>query len=489
MNFFPTSPLSSLKVAGVSLVALGIFTFVTESSATATPTLPTIPNAIVPLGGKGLVVNLNKYIPFPLPQGSTKTSSSNNVLVSSSEGSFVIQLFPTNAPATVANFLRYVTNGLYNNMIIDRVTTNFFQTGGYLDANNLAAITNFSPVINEAGLSNVKGTLATLLDQTNPDSATSQWFINTTNNSSLYDKGQTTNGNPPPTVFGQVLGTNGMAFVDTISKITTYNLSGLGAQFQQVPLVGWGGGTLYYSDFVTINKMQQVALPVATATSSDTNSFTTSIQGNNLIVKPVAPNTAPVTISIIAADTNGSASYLSFQVSTGKLPQSINFPVTEINYSTNGYNFYSTGATTSSGLNFSTLSIKSGPASFKGLLYFKSPGVVTATVFQSGNLFYYPASATGFIIVDRAPQILTSFPSIANQTNVTIPYQLTLSNLPTSSAGLPVSITTVGSVKLTGMSLLISGAGTVTLTAKQPGNANYYSATPVTTSFTVTPKQ
>ena len=153
MNFLPFSTRGSLKFVALTLLFLGALSFPTQAA------LPQIPNAIVPLGGKGLTVNLSKYIPLPLPQVSTNTSSSNNVLVSSSEGNFVIQLFPTNAPATVANFLNYVTNGLYNDMIIDRLTTNFFQTGGYLDANNLAAITNFAPVTNEAGLSNVKGTL------------------------------------------------------------------------------------------------------------------------------------------------------------------------------------------------------------------------------------------------------------------------------------------------------------------------------------------
>lgn len=444
------------------------------------------------MGGKGLTVNLSKYIPFPLPQVSTNATSSNNVLVSSSEGSFVIQLFPTNTPATVANFLKYVTNGLYNNTIIDRLSTNFFQGGGYLDANNLAAITNFAPITNEAGLSNVRGTLAMLLNTTNADSATSQWFINTTNNSSLYDKNNT-NGNLPFTVFGQVLGTNGMAFVNAVSKVTTYNLAslfGLGAQFQQVPIVGWAGGSapLYYSDFVTIYKMQQVALPVATATSSDTNSFTASIEGNNLIVTALAPNSSPVTITILAADTNGNASNLSFQVSTVKFQQVVNFPVNETPYSTSAYSWTNL-PTTSSGLSVNSYTILSGPAYImNGGLYFKGPGVVTLKMFQNGNFFYYPASATGYLIVDRVSQTIT-FPTIPNQTNITVPYSFPLgTNYPTSSVGLPVTVTASGPARLTGRTLSISGSGTVTLTARQPGNANYYSATPVTESFTVTSK-
>jgi len=484
--------MNSLRDVGFCFFALGVILFSTEIAAAST--LPSIPNSIVPLEGKGLVVNLKKYIPFPLPQASTNATSSNNVLVSSSEGAFVIQLFPTNAPATVANFLKYVTNGLYDGMLVDELTNNFFQTGGYLANGSFPAITNFAPVTNEAALSNVKGTLAMVLNGTNPNSATSQWLINTTNNSSLYD---TTNAatNPPNTVFGQVLGTNGMNFVDTVAKLPTDNLFTLnpafGPHFSQVPLQRWtNGDTVYYSNLVEIYQMQQVALPVATATSSDSNSFSASIQGNNLIVTPIAPSSSPVTITIIAADTNGNASSLSFQVSTSKLHQTINFPVTEINYSPSSYNFFNTGASASSGLGINYLALKSGPASFiGGLLYFKSPGVVTLTATQSGNFFYYSTSATSYIIVDRAPQSIT-FPTIANQTNVTVntPWPLS-TNYPTASSGLPVSITVAGPARITGKSLLISGAGTVTLTAKQPGNPNYYSATPVTNSFTVTLKQ
>jgi len=492
VKFSPPALLHSLRIVGLASLGAIILLVSTESAVTAASTLPSIPDAIVPLGGKGLTVNLNKYIPFPLPQVSTNATSSNTVLVSSSEGSFVIQLFPTNAPATVANFLNYVTNGLYNDMFIDRETNNFFQTGGYLANSGFPAITNFAPVTNEAGLSNVKGTLAMLLDATNPNSATSQWFVNTTNNSALYDKSNT-NGNLPFTVFGQVLGTNGMAFVNTIAKLPTANLNALyslGSAFEEVPLQGWAGGTntVYYSNLVRIYQMQQVALPAASATSSDPNSFSASIQGNNLIVTPLSPSSSPVTITVIAADTNGNASTLSFQVSTGKLRQAINFPVTEINYSPNSYNFFNTGASASSSLGIDYLALKSGPASFTGgLLYFKSPGVVTLTATQSGNFFYDPASATSYIIVDRAPQNIT-FPAIPNQTNFTVPYNMTITNA-TSSVGLPVSISAAGPARIAGTKLTISGAGTITLTAKQPGNPDYYSATPVTNSFTVTLKQ
>jgi hypothetical protein len=234
---------------------------------------------------------------------------------------------------------------------------------------------------------------------------------------------------------------------------------------------------------------------MSSATSSDTNSFTATIQGNNLVITPVAHNTAPVNITVILADTNGNASYLSFQVSSSKLRQTLYFPVNETPYSTAGYTFnnYSDAAyadypSSSVGLGVGA-TVMSGPAYVtNGQLHFKGTGVVTLEATQGGNFFYPSASTTGYIIVDRATQSLTSFPSIPNQTNFTNSYNLTLASLPTSSAGLPVSITTTGSVKLTGKSLLISGAGTVTLTAKQPGDANYYSATPVTQSFTVTPK-
>jgi len=183
------------------------------------------------------------------------------------------------------------------------------------------------------------------------------------------------------------------------------------------------------------------------------------------------------------------------------LHQNIYFPVNETPYGTAGYIFnnldgstnnpYADYPSSSAGLNNVRASILSGPViiSKEGQLFFKSPGIVTLTASSAGNFFYYPAAATGYIIVDRAPQSIT-FPTIANQTNVTVNTTWPLStNYPTASSGLPVSITVAGPARITGKSLLISGAGTVTLTAKQPGNPNYYSATPVTNSFTVTLKQ
>jgi peptidyl-prolyl cis-trans isomerase A (cyclophilin A) len=459
-----------------------------STEITAASTLPSIPDAIVPAGGKGLVLNLGKYFPTPfVPTNASVTVPTNAVYVNTSLGDFYIQLFPTNTPITVANFLRYVNTGLYNGMTVERSVPGFvIQTGGYYinHSLNYSAVPNFGTIASEAGISNLTGKVAMALS-TGSNSATSAWFINLADNSSQLDG---TNDGGPFTVFGQVLGvygnSNNMEVPDGIEALPTNNYGG---PFASLPLRDWtSNSTLAYTNLVIITNMATIPSVVC----SDTNSFSVAIQGTNVVITPIGYSRSPATIWINTVDTNGRLLSKTFQVSTQKLRQNVYIPVTEINYSPNGYNFFNTGASSSSGLGINYLAIKSGPASFtSSLIYFKSPGVVTLVATQSGNFFYYPAAATGYIIVDRAPQSIT-FPTIPNQTNVTVNTTWQLStNYPTASSGLPVSITVAGPARITGKSLLISGAGTVTLTAKQPGNPNYYSATPVTNSFTVTLKQ
>jgi peptidyl-prolyl cis-trans isomerase A (cyclophilin A) len=481
------------------LTLISVPTSTEASTPKPTPTPTPIPNAIVPMGGKGLTVNLNKYLSFKIPTSSTNPVSSNNVLVSTTMGNFVIQLFPTNAPNTVANFLDYATNGYYNSVFFHRAVTNFIiQSGGYSAASvSLPAITNLGTIPSEFGIPNTRGTVAMALGansqgQTDPNSASSQWFINLTDNSTTLDS--TNNG--PFTVFGKIVGTNGLSVADKISQLpldSFANFFGTNTPFTSVPLQNWNTNpaNVSLSNLVTITKIQQVALPAATATSSDSNSFTTTIQGNNLIVTPHAINTAPVTISVLATDTNGNAADLSFQVSTGRLHQSIYFPPLDVSYSVNGLSLNSIPFSSTSGDNAS-IRLNSGPGYFVGsTIFFKNPGVISMTISTlPGDFFYFPASATGYIIVSPATQTI-SFPTIPNQTNFTSAYSLPLvTNYPTSSSGLPVSLTVQpGSpANLVGKSLRISGAGTITLIAKQPGNANYYAAKPLTNSFTVTLK-
>ncbi len=127
------------------------------------------------------------------------------------------------APATCANFLRYVNGGLYDNSIFHRNSRGFvLQGGGYSLADPASGylvddIPAYDPIENEASLArpNVYGTIAMAQVGTDPNSATSQWFINTGNNSPYLD---TLNGGF--TVFGSVV--DGLDVLDALVSLDTW---------------------------------------------------------------------------------------------------------------------------------------------------------------------------------------------------------------------------------------------------------------------------
>ena len=108
------------------------------------------------------------------------------VVIKSTMGEIVVELYPEKAPKTVENFLKYVKAGHYSNTIFHRVIDNFMIQGGGLDKNMKEKPTN-KPVVLEAsyalekGLKNDIGTIA--MARTNePNSAKAQFFINVNDN-------------------------------------------------------------------------------------------------------------------------------------------------------------------------------------------------------------------------------------------------------------------------------------------------------------------
>ena len=139
-----------------------------------------------------------------------------NVVIETSKGNIDVALDQDKAPASVANFLQYVDEGYYNDTIFHRVINGFMIQGGGLTADMSKKDTK-APVKNEAknGLKNYRGTIA--MARTNdPHSATSQFFINHKDNSSLDYPSRDGWGY---TVFGKV--TSGMDVVDAIADSPT----------------------------------------------------------------------------------------------------------------------------------------------------------------------------------------------------------------------------------------------------------------------------
>jgi cyclophilin family peptidyl-prolyl cis-trans isomerase len=133
-------------------------------------------------------------------------------------GEMVIELDADAAPITVKNFLEYVNDSFYDGTVFHRVIDGFMIQGGGMTANLTPRPSN-DPIINEAsnGLKNDRGTLA--MARTNdPDSATSQFFINHKDNDFLNYKGPSAD-KIGYAVFGRVV--EGIDVVDKIAAVKT----------------------------------------------------------------------------------------------------------------------------------------------------------------------------------------------------------------------------------------------------------------------------
>jgi cyclophilin family peptidyl-prolyl cis-trans isomerase len=133
-------------------------------------------------------------------------------------GDIPVQLYPNMAPQTVANFRAYADSGDWDGSLVHRSVPGFvIQGGGFRDvAGAYAAIPTDPPVPNEPCLSNTLGTIAMARVGGQPNSATSQWFINLANNTSLdsVDGGFT--------AFGRVVG-GGMAVAQAIAALPVFD--------------------------------------------------------------------------------------------------------------------------------------------------------------------------------------------------------------------------------------------------------------------------
>ncbi len=144
------------------------------------------------------------------------------VLLETTSGDILIELFAEQAPASVANFLAYVDDGFYENTIFHRVIKGFMIQGGGLDMRMNPKEGAREPIANEAanGLKNVRGSVA-MARTSEVHSATCQFFINTVDNSFLDHTEETPQGYGYA-VFGKVV--EGMDVVDKIEKAKTKDM-------------------------------------------------------------------------------------------------------------------------------------------------------------------------------------------------------------------------------------------------------------------------
>jgi peptidyl-prolyl cis-trans isomerase A (cyclophilin A) len=149
-------------------------------------------------------------------------------------GNFDVLLDPVAAPRSVENFSAYANRGTYDTSFIHRSTTynpadiQIVQGGGFkLVGGTIEAVPADPPIPLEAGMANARGTIA-MARTDQPDSATSQWYFNVTDNPGLDFN---------YAVFGRVLG-EGLGVIEAIGDIAVYSASTQqGLFFGQLPLI------------------------------------------------------------------------------------------------------------------------------------------------------------------------------------------------------------------------------------------------------------
>ena len=197
--------------------------------------------------GKLLICALVSTLLFMLPV----LAKAKTAIIETPLGNIEIELLEEDAPKTVANFLNYVQNDRYNKTFMHRSVPGFIIQGGgfaYID-DTVRSVEPFPAVENEYKISNTRGTVAMAKIGGNPDSATSQWFINLADNSSNLDA-----QNGGFTVFARVTG-DGMAVADAISQLQIVNA---GSPFSELPVIDFSGGSVLEPNLVmtTITEKQ-----------------------------------------------------------------------------------------------------------------------------------------------------------------------------------------------------------------------------------------
>ena len=266
---------------------------------------------------------------------SDPTLPANTVRLTTVLGIIDVTLYDQQTPITVDNFLHYIDSGAYiptdpnfpvpAPIFFHRAMLGFFiQSGGYVSAQDPldppvllpGPVTAFSPIPNEArpDLHNVRGTIAMAKLPDDPDSATSQWFINLTDNSGPPNNLDTVDGGF--TVFGTVSAT-GMTTADAIGAVPIYNASFLyGAAFTQLPLRDFSSDKPRLKNLVTIPAIKRPL--VFSALSDDPAIASASVISNGLFVQGMSAGSANITVT--ATDANGATASQSFGVTVTSTP-------------------------------------------------------------------------------------------------------------------------------------------------------------------------
>jgi len=244
-------------------------------------------------------------------------------------GNINMELFDSQTPQTVANFFNYILSNRFDNTVFNRLVQGFvLQGGGFSMGTNpttLNAVVTDPGVKNEfsASRSNLQWTIAMAKSPGNPDSATSQFFVNLGNNSANLDS-----QNGGFTVFGKLQGTADQAIVQTIANITPTD-KGSGDPndpFASFPLKNYSGSNFptdaTAANFVLVNDVKVIKrdewLTYTVVSNSDASVVTPTIKDNRL--KLVYGTTGTSTLVIKAIDRYGASVTQTFTVHVNATP-------------------------------------------------------------------------------------------------------------------------------------------------------------------------
>ncbi|CAK0739212.1 exported hypothetical protein [Gammaproteobacteria bacterium] len=434
------------------------------------------------------------------------TSQATTVTLQTSLGRIEISLFDSTAPRTVANFLSYVNSGAYNLSFIHRKVPRFIIQGGGYTWNEaslfVTRITANPPVANEFSVdrSNIRGTIAMAKLGENPDSATTEWFINLTDNSENLN-----NQNGGFTVFGEV--TDGMAVVDAIAALPIVNACGA---FTTLPVVTQPtSGQIHQTnlvmiDSITINSDPVLSLSVekrgtgggrVTSRTAGINCGSDCSEGYATGTRVVLKAT-PNSVSFFSGWSGGNCSGIGTCAVTMNTNETITATFVRITHLLTVNKSGAGGGSVTS--NPSGISCVAGCiTSLKS--YNSNTNVTLAAIPGSGSTFFGwlggGCSGVGACMVTMSADQTVTAVFKANQTigNITfVPATLTVggttavSATATSRLAVTFRSTTPTICTVSGRTITGAQAGRCTISARQAGNTNYNPATSVSRNLTVT---
>ncbi|HEX2747607.1 MAG TPA: peptidylprolyl isomerase [Verrucomicrobiales bacterium] len=238
-------------------------------------------------GGAPLQIDLSNHFSDP------DVTQASRIVFNTGTMDFVY--YPSAAPATVTNFLGYISRGDYTNSIIHRSIPGFvLQGGGYKAVAGATSVPRQPAVVNEPEISNTRGTVAMAKLGTDPNSATSEYFISLGDNASNLN-----NQNEGFTVFARVAG-NGMAVADGIAALTTKDFSTTNSALPDCPVTNPPPAAFDTASLVKVVSAAPVNPLSFTAQSSAPAICEVAVAGSQLTLTSHAPGTA--VISVTATD-------------------------------------------------------------------------------------------------------------------------------------------------------------------------------------------